>query len=517
MSRTLDKDSLTEEEINYIRTKCYVQAKVTSFSQTSTYGATAQTPILFYKVAKDKIHLPYHFTNTIKPNDKTIDHYPLTHFDFKGNLLEHQISIIDEAEQQLQTFNTTLLAVYPSAGKTVMSAYLASKSNLLTLVLYNQKNLGVQWKKTFEDFTDAKLWIIGEKPPAEANVLLCMDTQFHKIPLEYRPNIGCVVIDEMHSFCTPGSVECLLGTQPFKLIGCTATPEREDNKHVMIHLMIGKHSVIRKTEKEFNVIRVLTGTKTSMVKNVRGDTDWCAVVNELCENEIRNSYILKFVRDNPKFKILILTWRKEHAFSLQQWLTEMDEKTAVMAGKCKSYSDSRILVGTTSKIGTGFDEKAACDDFDGNRLNMLLMVGSTKSTPLLEQLVGRVFRSQFPIVYDFVDDVSSIKSHFSIRKKWYQSLNCDIYDLNITKLLKVNNLDDLSFSYYDKSNISLLSKNIKNDKEDNNSVATNLAAKQLNLLNSKMLSNLKSNDESLDNKVVLSLAAKQIALYNAKH
>lgn len=485
MSRILNKDSLTEEQINHIRTNCYIQAKVTSFSQSSTYGNSSQTPILFYNIKGNEIHLPYFFTNTIKEDDKKINDFPLVSFEFKGKLLEHQNSIIDEAEQQLEKFNTTLLAVYPSAGKTVMSAYLASKTNLVTLVLYNQKNLGVQWKKTFEDFTDAKLWIIGEDIPSEANVLLCMDTQFHKIPLEYRPYIGCVIIDEMHSFCTPGSVGCLLGTQPYKLIGCTATPEREDNKHVMIHLMIGKHSVIRKTEKEFNVIRVLTGLKTSMVKNVRGETDWNSVVNELCENEIRNCYILKFVKDNPKFKILILTWRKGHAFSLQQWLTEMGEKTAVMAGKCKSYSDSRILVGTTSKIGTGFDEKAACDDFDGNRLNMLLMVGSTKSTPLLEQLVGRVFRSQFPIVYDFVDDVSSIKSHFSIRKKWYQSLNCDIYDLNIPKLLKSKELDELSFGYYDKTNISLLSKNIK-DKEDNN-LSKNLASQQLRMLQNKNL------------------------------
>ena len=52
---------------------------------------------------------------------------------------------------------------------------------------------------------------------------------------------------------------------------------------------------------------------------------------------------------------------------------------------------------------------------------MLILVTSVKKLSTLEQSVGRVFRAEFPVVVDFVDNNSTLKSHWYQRQKWYKS------------------------------------------------------------------------------------------------
>jgi len=101
----------------------------------------------------------------------------------------------------------------------------------------------------------------------------------------------------------------------------------------------------------------------------------------------------------------------------------MGESVDSMAGTKSTYSDSRILVGTISKIGTGFDEKTACPNFNGVRINMLILCTSIKKASLLEQSIGRVFRAEMPVVIDLVDDNPILKRHWKERQKWYISRN----------------------------------------------------------------------------------------------
>ena len=62
----------------------------------------------------------------------------------------------------------------------------------------------------------------------------------------------------------------------------------------------------------------------------------------------------------------------------------------------------------------------ACPDWGGQRSNMLILTGSTKSLSGLEQFTGRVFRADFPTIIDLVDDNRICKGHWTKRRKWYE-------------------------------------------------------------------------------------------------
>ena len=59
-------------------------------------------------------------------------------------------------------------------------------------------------------------------------------------------------------------------------------------------------------------------------------------------------------------------------------------------------------------------------DWGGQRSNMMILTGSTKSLSGLEQITGRVFRSEFPTIIDLVDDNRICKRHWTQRRKWYE-------------------------------------------------------------------------------------------------
>lgn len=444
MAVRIKKNLLTSEQITTIRKHlCMTPQEPKCFNPQQNFYSSRESreSVLFYKVEGEDILLPYYFFGVLtgqKPNAERV--YPEGKFQFTGSLRPYQEPIMEEAIENLKTHGTTLLALFPGAGKTICSAYLAQWTGLVTIVFYHRQILGQQWLSTFGECTDAKVWLVDgpEEPETPYNVILCMDTQFYKLAKKITSRVGCVIVDEAHAFCTPSRVECWLGCQPRYVVTLTATPDRDDEMHSMRQAVCGLHGIYRINPNPFTIIRFMTGIEVEIKKNKQGTVDWNSMINDLCESDIRNGYIIDFVKANLQFKILILTWRKEHANHLHRRLNDLGIKTAIMAGTKTSYSDSKVLVGTISKIGTGFDEKSACADFGGERINLLLMVGSTKSENVIEQTVGRVFRATDPYVVFFYDNVATIKKHYGIFKKWALTppRNVSIYDMKSAKLIE---------------------------------------------------------------------------------
>lgn len=424
MAVRINRDILTKEQKNSIRKSLYMQPKKTGFFKNKRF-ASAKDPILMWAIDKpnNEIILPYTFGNILLGTHiNSQKQYPPGKFNFKGTLRPHQVPIVDEALGHLNSYGSTTLGIYPGGGKTCMSSYLASAMGGLTLVVYPIKLVEPGWLNTFKKFTDASIWLNdGKTPlPSSCNVILTMDTQFHKIPQEVLKMVRIFVIDEAHMFCVPSRTHCLLGTTPQYVIACTATLERTDGMESIVHSVCGKHGIFIKSPKRFTVYRLFTGIKTPIEKNKNGDTDWPKLVRRLCEDPLRNAFIIDLVMRNYQQKIMILTWNKNHAYFLQKVLTEHGVSVDVLAGTKSTYKDSRVLVGTISKIGTGFDEAMACPDWGGQKSNMMILTGSTKSLSGLEQITGRVFRSRFPTIIDLVDDNRICKRHWTQRRKWYE-------------------------------------------------------------------------------------------------
>lgn len=395
-------------------------------------GAKA-VPINFYTHENGIMHVPYLFASSlfqIIPNMHIA--YPHVPIQFIGNLRPYQVPVEEEAWRQLQTFGTTTLGLYPGFGKTILGARLASRVNLLCVILVHRELLTVQWKKTFEDFTNSVVWIVGEdRPPAKCDVIICMDTRWQLIPESIRDMVGLLIIDEAHAFCTPGHVRCLLSFHPKYIVAESASLLRDDGLHSMIYAICGNHGVFREVGKPFHVMKIITNTKPVRKMNRFGGVDWAALVSSTLADERRNKIIIELTAANLHRKILILTSHVDHVMALHTQLDERNIANDYFCSTKKSYQDSTVLVGTLSKIGTGFDQASFCDTFNGITFDLLILVCSIKKYSMLVQNVGRCFRSDSPIVMHLVDDDTIFQGHWYKARKWYLQHNGTITDYNV--------------------------------------------------------------------------------------
>jgi len=479
MSARISLDDLSDDQKKLIRKHLFFQPKTPFRRKKNYYNSHAKDPILFYYIDKPKneIVLPYTFANSlIGKHINSCKEYTPVKYNFKGTLRDHQKPVFETCIQHLKSKGTTILGAYPGFGKTILSACMASQLGGLALVLFPLKILLDGWKNTFSDFITAKIWINDEKTKDEFDiqkhqVILSMDTQFHKLNQNILSQVQILIIDECHMFCTPKRIHCLLGTSPKYIVGCTATLERNDGMETIIHALCGTDGVFLKNPKSFNVYKISTNVSVVPEFNKRGETVWPDLVKKICEHEKRNNMILKIVKDNLDFKFIILTWNRKHAYYLKDLFISNDISADLLVGNKKSYNDSKVLVGTAQKIGTGFDEKLSCPDWSGVRSNVLMLVGSTKSLSGLHQFCGRVYRSDYPIIVDFVDNMGICRRHWYLRKKYYldPETNGVVHEINYSdkEEINLNKIDEAKPQEIDDIQ-NILYENILIDKMINN-------------------------------------------------
>lgn len=381
------------------------------------------------------LKVPYYYGTRLGLVNNKEYHYlpPIT---FIGELYPYQNEPYLELSQHLYNNNTASLFCYPGFGKTVVTAKLLSQLDGLTLILIQSKILIKQWLNTFADFTDAEVWVVGENMPATTGVIVCMEQRLKSIAEDYPDFISQVknlVIDEVHTFCTPSRVTPILTIQPDNIIICSATPERSNGMDQMLKYLVHPDEVRVEFHRDFNVYRYNTGIYIDAPKGQRG-LDWNKYLDNVISHEERNNRIVTLAHNNSvDYKVLILTWRVEHVMTIYNKLVELGVSCDYMAGTKDEYKDSDVLVGTFSKIGTGFDEKTACKDFGGRRINLLIIAGSMKSESLLIQVSGRAFRAENPNIVYFVDNTDVSKRHWRVASKWYRNHGGVIDDVSFTR------------------------------------------------------------------------------------
>lgn len=416
---------------------------------------TKPEPIVMYQEVGEKVVVPYLFAwHAFKKSNLRKDYFtaPLK---FTGELRENQTEVELEAWKELQTYGTSTLGLYPGYGKTILGAKLASRIGLITLVLVHREILTTQWKKTFLDFTDGSVWVVTNKerliveerwqegllPTGLHNVIICMDTRWHLIPEGIRDSVGFLIVDEAHAFCTPTHVGCLLAFHPKYVLAESATLLRDDGLHSMIQSICGTHGVFRETSKPFSVMKITTNFTPERKQNRFGGVDYGKLVTATLFDARRNKIIVDLVVKNQNFTVLILTSLVDHAMLLHEELVKSRESCDYMCGSKKSYNDCRVLIGTTSKIGTGFDQATACPDYSGKRFDLLLLCCSIKKYAMLVQNVGRVFRAEYPTIMYLVDNDSIFTSHWQKAQRWFKLHGGKVseYDIpNLDAVVKAN-------------------------------------------------------------------------------
>lgn len=386
--------------------------------------------ILASRVTDGVISLPFAFARRVMGWNTENDDVGRMMGGFTGELREYQLEDRDLAISQLKQHRSTTLCLYTGFGKTVLGIYLACRMGLKTLVLYSGGILGDQWMDTILNNTDCPYFIVptGDKYSVErldVDIVVCMETRFKSLPSRVKSSFGMVIVDEMHTFCSPTRVRTLLDPHltPKYLMGMTATPDKEDGMTDIIIAFCGVHRVVRKSTKPFSVYVFETGEKFELVK----DNRWASLITSQVESDRRNDLAVYLAVSSAELghKVLMLSWRKEHVDLLYDWMESDDgPSVAKMRGSDKTYDDSDILVATYSKLGVGFDEKTLCKNYSGVQRDVLIMLGSIKSTTLFTQVFGRVRgRADYPVLFYLLDNDSISKKHWSKVKKWCTESN----------------------------------------------------------------------------------------------
>ncbi len=225
------------------------------------------------------IHLPFYFSNVYyKKVFNQTKEYP-TIFDkragkFKGKLLSRQIEPFKNAIEHLKEYRTTTIALYPGFGKTFLGVMLSWYFNLKTCVLVHRDNVGVGWLKTYKncfDIDEKEITWVDEKGRynPDAKIFVVMDTRVKKLDPKIIREIGLLIIDEAHLFCSKSRIEPLLSFNPKYIIAETATPTRSDGMHTMIQSICGTHYIEKISDKPYNFYLIQTNLDFPIIEGTK--------------------------------------------------------------------------------------------------------------------------------------------------------------------------------------------------------------------------------------------------------
>ena len=108
-------------------------------------------------------------------------------------------------------------------------------------------------------------------------------------------------------------------------------------------------------------------------------------------------------------------------------LKERGENVTSLIGTKQEFEESaRILVGTSSKVGVGFDHP---------KLDTLLLAADLEEYFI--QYLGRVFRRKDvePVIFDLVDNNGILKKHFLTRRGIYLEHGGIVKNFDLGKLI----------------------------------------------------------------------------------
>lgn len=427
---------LDKAQKEFIRSMLFFQPETTFFQKTYGRKEDMTNPVLFYHIEDETIYLPYLFSASMFKICPNIDKkFPKTSIEFCSQLRPYQEPVVKQAFEHLDKIGTTTLALYPGFGKTILGVKLAAKYKLLTCILITREILSVQWAKTCKDHlkvssissdgvltvSDPSIWIVGFNNPPSFDIIICMNTRVEKIPKTILDMVGFLIIDEAHMFCTPSNVKPLLSFTPMYIVSETATPERDDDMHKMMQSIVGTHCIVRENNKPFSVIKVNTNIKPIRTLNRFGTTDYTKLVGATLFDVRRNIMITEMVVRNLHKTVLVLTSQVEHVNILHTALKNNNINCEFMCGTKSDYVDSNVLIGTTSKIGTGFDQSTSAINYRGQPFNLIILVCSIKKYAQLTQNIGRGFRCDNLTVMHFVDNDDIYDRHWKKAKKWYET------------------------------------------------------------------------------------------------
>jgi superfamily II DNA or RNA helicase len=410
MSKKCLLSALSNEEVETITSELVLSQEPSKYAYNNN-----PTQIPLYEFTDDSVIVPFSFPNDslkdkfARPERSTLEG---TSVSCNIDLRDEQKAVKEEALNNLNRFGATIIACYPGFGKTALAIYLSTKIKLKTLILCHRVVLLKQWKEAIETFCpEGKVDILTAKTKSVNNFDFCIANAVNIPKMGINLDFGLVIVDECHIIMAEKMSQCMKYLFPRYLLGLSATPYRVDGLNKLLDMYFGTQRIERKLYRQHTVYRVHTGFKPGVELDWRGKVNWNSVINSVCSNRERNELIIDILKSFCERTFLVLCKRVEQANYIIARLEEEKEDVTNLVGKNQEFNlTSRILVGTTGKIGVGFNHP---------RLDTLLLASDVEQ--YFVQYLGRVFRREDvePIIFDLIDDFGLLHKHFKTR--------CNVY------------------------------------------------------------------------------------------
>ena len=389
---------------------------------------SGRSVLLPFSFARSFAHSPN--TSCNDPNNNSVNALPLnldpssSSVDFTGTLRPHQQQVRDAAMKSLSETGSIVISAEPGFGKTITSIEMICAINVPTIIFVKQAMIMDQWRDAIAKHApNKKVAKITSNKAIDHNADIYLtnpiilkkpinETRFLSSDFEH---IKLVVVDELHQIVTKVLHKAFFKFQPDYILGLSATPYRPkmDPFEPAIAWFFGSRVVGSKLFRKHTVYCVKTGFKPeTRIQPHTNKLDWSSVLTSQAEDVKRNQIIVDVVRRFPERTWLILVKRVEHAKTLQALFSKEGVDSETIVGSSREFDKSaKILIGTTPKIGVGFDHSP---------IDALCMAADVLE--YFEQFLGRCMRRQDvePIVIDFEDKFNPLIKHLKSRIQKYR-------------------------------------------------------------------------------------------------
>lgn len=356
-------------------------------------------------------------------------------FLFNAQLLGHQQIVINAIEKK----DLGIIVAPPGSGKTIVGLKIIADKKQPALIITHRKQIADQWIERIETFLGIPKNEIGKigqgKTKIGKQITVAMIQSLSK-ELE-KPDarkilnaFGTIIVDECHHIPAETFRNAISKLQTFYLYGLTATPFRKYNDSKLIFIHLGeviaeiKSNEISTSKRPKIIIR-----NTELDVPFNSKTDKFETLSKiLVHDSSRNKSILGDVINELQSdkKVVIITERKEHIDSLNQYLKQSYEVITLSGEDSESAKNSKwkllkegnyqVLITTGQFFGEGTDLQ---------NTNCLFLVYPFSFEGKLIQYIGRVQRSEIaPTIYDYRDiKIDYLNKMFLKRNTYYRKID----------------------------------------------------------------------------------------------
>lgn len=360
--------------------------------------------------------------------------HPSINFQFNAQLRDYQHQVLDTIAKK----DFGVIVAPPGSGKTIVGLKIIADRSQPALIIVHRQQLVDQWMERIETFLGIPRHEIGRigqgKSKAGSKITIATIQSLAKERtksegLKFSDSFGTIIVDECHHIPAKTYRESIAKLSCYYLYGLTATPFRKYNDGRIIFYHLGDIIFeIKPTEvASYKQARIII-QNTDLFIPFNSKTDHFETLSKiLIHDTARNNLILNAVVKELKQgrKVVLITERKEHIETLNQYLKQSYETVALSgddsATSCNSKwkilkdGNFQALITTGQYFGEGSDLQ---------NIATLFLVYPFAFEGKLIQYIGRVQRSELtPTIYDFRDiKIDYLNKLFLKRNTYYRKI-----------------------------------------------------------------------------------------------